>query len=104
MNFFVPLRQNMNIKAENRAKKWRLPAEWEPQMGVQLTWPHADTDWAPILNDITETYHEMAREIAKRERLIIVASEGAARDMLRFVCPYRRYLGTRSRLHHPDRR
>ena len=86
MNFFVPLRQNMNIKAENRAKKWRLPAEWEPQWGVQLTWPHAHTDWAPILNDIIETYHQMAREIAKRERLIVVAPEGAARDMLRFVC------------------
>ncbi len=77
----------MNMKAENRAKRWRLPAEWEPQWGVQLTWPHADTDWAPILSDIIETYHQMAREIAKRERLIIVAPEGAARDMLRFVCP-----------------
>ena len=77
----------MNIKAENKAKTWRLPAEWEPQWGVQLTWPHANTDWAPILNEITATYHEMAREIAKRERLIVVAPEDAARDMLRFVCP-----------------
>ena len=77
----------MNIMAENKARKWRLPAEWEPQWGVQLTWPHADTDWAPILNDIIETYHQMAREIAKRERLIVVAPEDAARDMLRFVCP-----------------
>ena len=77
----------MNIKAENKAKTWRLPAEWEPQWGVQLTWPHADTDWAPILNEIIATYHEMAREIAKRERLIVVAPEDAARDMLRFVCP-----------------
>ena len=72
MNFFVPLRQNMNIKAEKTARKWRLPAEWEPQWGVQLTWPHAHTDWAPILNDIIETYHQMAREIAKRERLIVI--------------------------------
>lgn len=77
----------MSNKAENRARRWRLPAEWEPQWGVQLTWPHADTDWAPILNDIIETYHQMAREIAKRERLIVVAPKDAARDMLRFVCP-----------------
>ena len=62
----------MNIKAEKTARKWRLPAEWEPQWGVQLTWPHAHTDWAPILNDIIETYHQMAREIAKRERLIVI--------------------------------
>ena len=77
----------MSNKADIKARKWRLPAEWEPQWGVQLTWPHADTDWAPILNDIIETYHQMAREIAKRERLIVVAPEDAARDMLRFVCP-----------------
>ena len=52
---------------------YRLPAEWEPQSGVQLTWPHAQTDWAPMLQEITATYEEMAREIAKREPLIIVA-------------------------------
>ena len=74
-------------KADHTVRKWRLPAEWEPQWGVQLTWPHIDTDWAPILNDIIETYHQMAREIAKRERLIVVAPQDAARDMLRFVCP-----------------
>ena len=77
----------MSNKTVDKDRKWRLPAEWEPQWGVQLTWPHADTDWAPILNDIIGTYHQMACEIAKRERLIIVAPDGAARDMLRFVCP-----------------
>ena len=33
---------------------------------VQLTWPHKDTDWAPILPEITAVYEEMAREISKR--------------------------------------
>lgn len=55
---------------------WRLPAEWEPQWGVQLTWPHAQTDWAPMLSEITATYEEMAREISKREHLLIVSPEG----------------------------
>ena len=49
-----------------------MPAEWEPQWGVQLTWPHAQTDWAPMLSEITTTYEEMAREIAKREHLLVV--------------------------------
>ena len=40
---------------------------------VQLTWPHKDTDWAPILPEITAVYNEMAREIRKREKLLIVA-------------------------------
>ena len=49
-----------------------MPAEWEPQSAVQLTWPHEATDWAPILPEITAVYEEMAREISKREPLIIV--------------------------------
>ena len=60
------------------ARKRRMPAEWEPQSMVQLTWPHKDTDWAPILPEITAVYEQMAREISKRERLLIVAPEGAA--------------------------
>ncbi len=43
---------------------------------VQLTWPHKDTDWAPILPEITAVYEEMAREISKREALLVVAPEG----------------------------
>ena len=54
------------------AKKRRMPAVWEPQSAVQLTWPHAETDWAPMLDEITAVYKEMAREISKRERLLIV--------------------------------
>jgi agmatine/peptidylarginine deiminase len=52
-----------------------MMAEWEPQSMVQLTWPHKDTDWAPMLPEITAVYEEMAREIAKREPLLIVAPE-----------------------------
>jgi agmatine/peptidylarginine deiminase len=55
-----------------KLKKRRMPAEWEPQSAVQLTWPHEGTDWAPILSEITAVYEEMAREIRKREPLIIV--------------------------------
>ena len=49
-----------------------MPAEWEKQSAVQLTWPNEHTDWAPMLSEITAVYEEMAREISKREPLIIV--------------------------------
>ena len=52
--------------------QYRLPAEWEPQSGVQLTWPHAQTDWAPILDEVLTTYEEIAREIKKHEPLLVV--------------------------------
>ena len=47
-------------------------AEWEPQSAVQLTWPHKDTDWAPILPGITAVYEEMKREIESRETVVVV--------------------------------
>jgi len=55
--------------------RFRLPAEWEEQCMVQLTWPHEATDWLPTLSEITATYVRMAVEIARRERLLIVAPE-----------------------------
>ena len=59
-------------------RQYRMPAEWEPQSMVQLTWPHKDTDWAPILEEITETYVQMARELAKREHLLVVIPKDEA--------------------------
>lgn len=50
-----------------------MPAEWELQSGVQLTWPHAATDWAPYLDDITRTYLELTAAIARHELVVIAA-------------------------------
>ncbi len=56
-------------------KRITLPAEWEEQEMVQLTWPHEETDWAPMLDEITATYIEMAQAISKYEKLLIVAPD-----------------------------
>ena len=65
----------------NGKKGRKMLAEWEPQSCVQLTWPHTDTDWAPMLADITAVYEEMAHEISKREALIIVAPKTLTPDL-----------------------
>jgi len=49
-----------------------MPAEWEPQSGIQLTWPHSGTDWAPMLSEITATYEEMVKVISRYEPVMIV--------------------------------
>ena len=67
-----------------------LAAEWYPQSGVQLTWPHAGTDWAPMLAEVTECYVRLAYEIASRERLLIVTPEpDAVRRLLAERLPSR---------------
>ena len=49
-----------------------LPAEWALQSGIQLTWPHAQTDWAYLLDEVEQCFIRIAREIAAREKLLIV--------------------------------
>ncbi len=52
-----------------------FPAEWHQQAFVQLTWPHKDTDWASVLADAISCFCDIAREVTKREPLLIVAKE-----------------------------
>jgi agmatine/peptidylarginine deiminase len=55
--------------------RYRLPAEWEEQSGVMLTWPHPDTDWAADLEAVEGVYTAIARAIADRERLLVVCAD-----------------------------
>ena len=60
------------METAKKTGKRRMPAEWERQSAVQLTWPHKDTDWRDMLPEITTVYEQMAYEISKREQLIKV--------------------------------
>ena len=51
-------------------------AEWDPQDGILIAWPHPGTDWAYMLDEVTACYVEIARAILDAgERLVIVASD-----------------------------
>lgn len=54
------------------APKIRLPAEWEPQAAVQLTFPHADSDWADSLDDVLPVFLEITAAIARFQPVLIV--------------------------------
>jgi agmatine/peptidylarginine deiminase len=50
----------------------KLPAEWAEQEFVQLTWPHAETDWADMLDEVNQCFVNIARAILKFQNLLIV--------------------------------
>lgn len=73
-----------------RRPRRTLAAEWFPQSGVQLTWPHAGTDWADCLPEVTNCYLHLAFEIAIREKLLVVTPEpDAVRTLLEKQLPQR---------------
>lgn len=51
-----------------------MPAEWEKQSGVQLTWPHADTEWYQ-LEKVLECYVEIACNIIRYEPLMVACRD-----------------------------
>ena len=63
----------MSQSTKNRS----FAAEWDPQDGVLIAWPHAGTDWAYMLDEVTACYIEMAHAILQDdEQLVIVAPDG----------------------------
>lgn len=54
-----------------------FPAEWHPQSAIQLTWPHANTDWVDILDEVTDFYIALSKEIIKHTHLLIVCAKAA---------------------------
>lgn len=51
----------------------RLPAEWEEQDGVLISWPHADSDWCDDLDQVEPVFAAIAAAISHHERVVIVA-------------------------------
>ncbi|HEU4665980.1 MAG TPA: agmatine deiminase family protein [Dokdonella sp.] len=61
----------------------RLPAEWEPQAGVIIAWPHADTDWGPRLARVERAYVGLAAAIARFEPLVVCVADAKVRERAR---------------------
>ncbi len=54
----------------------RFPAEWEPQQAVIIAWPHAQTDWQPRLEEVTECYVAISTAISRHvTQLVILTAE-----------------------------
>jgi agmatine/peptidylarginine deiminase len=66
------------------APAWRrFPAEWEPQSGVQLTWPHADGDWADRLAEVEPVFAGIGAAITRHEDLLVVCQTAGQVDAVR---------------------
>lgn len=58
----------------------RLPAEWEPQAGVLVAWPHEGTDWASDLGAVERAYVGLVGAIARYTRAIVIVADDALRQ------------------------
>lgn len=56
----------------------RFCAEWEEQEFVQLVFPHKDTDWKDYLEDAIDTFVNIAKTVAKYQKVLIVTKNTEA--------------------------
>jgi agmatine deiminase len=54
---------------------FRMPAEWEPQEAVWLSWPHRRPTWPGRFRPIPPKFAEIAAEISRRELVRINAAK-----------------------------
>lgn len=52
-----------------------LPAEWAPQDAILLTWPHAESDWRPWLDQADSTFAALAATISRYQTVIIACQD-----------------------------
>ena len=60
---------------EQKKSRLFMPAEWHRQQMIQLTWPHENTDWSYMLDEVEACFIELAKAISAREQLLIVAPD-----------------------------
>lgn len=60
---------------EQKKSRLFMPAEWHRQQMIQLTWPHENTDWSYMLEEVEACFIELAKAISAREQLLIVAPD-----------------------------
>jgi len=63
----------------------RMPAEWEPHDATWIAWPHHEPDWPGKLAPIPWVYAEIARVLARHERVEILCHDEHVLDDARAV-------------------
>jgi agmatine deiminase len=64
--------QNRPLKNETPASLgFRMPAEWEPQEAIWLSWPHNPQTWPGRFRPIPETFARIVAQISQRETVRI---------------------------------
>src|SRR5271166_2938727 len=64
---------------------YRMPAEWEPHAATWIAWPHNRSDWPGKFEAIPWVYAEIARHLARSERVRILVNDEAAEAKAREV-------------------
>lgn len=70
-------------------------AEWHPQWGVLLAWPHPDTDWADNLAEAETCYAQIVSAISLRENVLLLCHDAEHQAHIEAVLSVMNYVPAR---------
>lgn len=62
-----------------------LPAEWNPQDAILITWPHPDSDWADALSDAEDVYLDLLSSLSHTQDVVIQVHASIDTDRLKVM-------------------
>lgn len=67
--------------------KYRLPPEWAPNEYILLSWPHKNSDWAYMLEEVKQCFIQIVKAATRYAKVLIVAPDisEVANDLKDFV-------------------
>lgn len=79
---------------------YRMPAEWEPQEAVWLSWPHKEESWPGAFEPVPRVFAEIARHIASSQLVRINVRDSDMEARVRQVLQAGHVSLDRVRFHH----
>ena len=58
---------------KNKGK--RLPAEWEEQSFLQFTFPHRNSDWDYLLEEVNSCFVEIISQVSRFQDVLVVCDD-----------------------------
>lgn len=63
---------------------YRMPAEWEPQEAIWLSWPHNELTWpGGLLAEVEQSYVEIIRALHPHQKVKLLVKSGDAETSVR---------------------
>lgn len=55
-----------------------FPAEWALQSAIQFTFPHEDSDWQPLLQEVIPCFVELVETVTQYQKALVVCKDKSA--------------------------
>jgi agmatine deiminase len=69
-----------------RSQGYRMPAEWEPQEAIWLSWPHNEVTWpGGMLSEVERSYTEIIRALHETQKIKLLVRDRTAEARLRKI-------------------